>query len=55
EFQADNLDIQIKFVSSDEASGLQQQGSTVTSDGNEVQRLAAAVDAFVWYASLGPA
>jgi ABC-type glycerol-3-phosphate transport system substrate-binding protein len=54
DFQALNPDIRVQFTSSDEASGRQQQGSAVTSDGREIERLAAAADTFVWFASFQP-
>lgn len=52
DFQDANPDVRVQLISANEASGMQQQGSTITSDGSEVQRLAAAADTFAWYASL---
>jgi ABC-type glycerol-3-phosphate transport system substrate-binding protein len=52
DFQKANPDVRIQIVSANEASGMQQQGSTVTSSDDEVERLAAAADTFVWFARL---
>jgi multiple sugar transport system substrate-binding protein len=49
-FHAASPDIRVQFVSADEASGMQREGSTVTMDGKEVERLASHADTFVWYA-----
>jgi multiple sugar transport system substrate-binding protein len=53
-FHAVNPNIRVQLVSADEASGMQRQGSTVTSGGQEVERLAAHADTFVWFAGLRP-
>ena len=54
-FQRANPDVRVQFVSADEASGMQRQGSTVSSSGDEIERLAVAADTFVWFARLRPA
>lgn len=54
DFQKVNPDVTVQFVSADEVSGMAQQGSTVSSSGNEVEVLAAATDTFVWFAQLRP-
>jgi ABC-type glycerol-3-phosphate transport system substrate-binding protein len=51
-FQKANPGVRVQIVSADEASGMQRQGSTVTSSGSEIERLAAAADTFVWFARL---
>jgi ABC-type glycerol-3-phosphate transport system substrate-binding protein len=53
-FHAANPNIRVQLVSADEASGMQRQGSTVTSSGQELERLAAYADTFVWFANLRP-
>ena len=40
--------------SADEASGMQRQGNTTTSDGQEMERLAAHADTFVWFVAFRP-
>jgi multiple sugar transport system substrate-binding protein len=54
DFQKANPDIYVQFVSADEASGIQQQGNTLTSSGSEIEELAAAADTFVWFARMSP-
>jgi ABC-type glycerol-3-phosphate transport system substrate-binding protein len=54
DFEKTNPDVRVQIVSADEASGMQRQGGTVTSSGDEVERLAAAADTFVWFARLQP-
>lgn len=51
DFQAANPDVQVQFVSANEASGLQSQGGVITSDKdtNPFANLASAADTFVWY------
>jgi len=53
-FHAADPKVRVQFVSADEASGMQRQGNTVTSDGQEMERLTAHADTFVWFASLRP-
>jgi multiple sugar transport system substrate-binding protein len=47
-------DIHVQLVSADEASGMRREANTVTSDGKEIERLAANADTFVWFAGLRP-
>jgi multiple sugar transport system substrate-binding protein len=53
-FHNANPDVTVQLVSADEASGMRQQGSTVSSSGNEIEELAARTDTFVWFAQLSP-
>lgn len=54
DFQKANPDVRVQLVSADEASGIQREGSTLTSGGNEIAGLSTAADTFVWFARLTP-
>jgi multiple sugar transport system substrate-binding protein len=54
DFSIDNPDIRVQFISAEQASGWQRQGSVVSSDGSEFEKLASAADTFAWFANLRP-
>jgi ABC-type glycerol-3-phosphate transport system substrate-binding protein len=54
DFNTDNPDVRVQFISAEEASGWQRQGSVVTISGSEFEQLASAADTFAWFASLQP-